>query len=80
MTVVLLSVTVILLLPGGAPFLLRLCSGALILMALAIVYALWGTAALWVIGGLAAFVAGAFAYALVIELGRPRKRLLSGGR
>lgn len=58
MMIALLSVIVILLLPGGAPFLMRLCSGVLILMSLAIGYVLWGTAALWVIGGLAGFVAG----------------------
>lgn len=80
MTLALLSVIAILLLPGGAPFLMRLCSGALILMSLAIVYALYGPAALWIIGGLAAVVAGAFVYALLMELMRPRKRLLSGGR
>lgn len=80
MLIALLSVIVILLLPGGAPFLMRLCSGAFILMSLGIVYALYGTAALWIICGLAAIVAGAFVYALFIELMRPRKRLLSGGR
>lgn len=80
MIAVLLSFIVVLLLPGGAPFLMRLCSGVLILMSLAIVYALYGTAAFWIIGGLAAVVAGAFVYALLMELMRPRKRLLSGGR
>lgn len=80
MVIALLSVIVILLLPGGGPFLMCLCSGALILLGLAIAYALWGAVALWVVGGLAAFIAGAFVYALIVELRRPRKRFLSGGR
>ena len=80
MVIALLSVIVILLLPGGAPFLMRLCSGALILIGLAIAYVLWGSAALWVVGGIAAFIAGAFIFALIRDLARPRKRLLSGDR
>lgn len=80
MTVVpLVTVIVILLLPGGVPFLIRLCSATLIMLGLAIAYALWSSAALWAIGGLAAIVAGAFVYALVTGLSRPRKRFLSGG-
>ena len=80
MLLALLSTIVILLLPGGAPFVMRLCSAALILLGLAIAYALWGSVALWVVGGLAAFIAGGFVYALIIELRRPRKRYLSGER
>lgn len=80
MVIALLSVIVILLLPGGAPFLMRLCSGALILIGLAIAYVLWGSAALWAVGGIAAFIAGAFIFALICDLARPRKRLLGGGR
>lgn len=80
MVIALLSVIVILLLPGGAPFLMRLWSGALILIGLAIAYVLWGSAALWVVGGIAAFIAGAFIFALIRDLARPRKRLLSGDR
>lgn len=80
MSLVLLAVIGIVLLPGGAPLLTRLSSSALILLGLAIAYALWGPAALWVIGGLAALIAGAFVYALVADLSRPRKRYLGGGR
>lgn len=80
MTVPLVAVIVILLLPGTAPIFLRLCSGAVILMGLAAAYALFGSVAVWVVGGFAAFIAGAFVYALVIELEQPRKRFLSGGR
>jgi hypothetical protein len=80
MIIALLGAILILLLPGGAPFLMRLCSGALILMGLGIAYAFWGTVAVWIIGSFAAFIAGAFGYALINELSRPRKRFLSGGR
>jgi hypothetical protein len=76
----LLTVIVILLLPGGVPFLVRLCSMTLILLMLAVAYARWGSVALWTVGGLAAIIAGTFIYVLLIELGRPRKRFLSGGR
>jgi hypothetical protein len=79
MIVTLLAVTVILLLPGGAPFLIRLCSAAAILIGLGAAFALWGPLAAWVVGGLAAFIAGAFVYAFVVELKKPRKRFLSGG-
>jgi hypothetical protein len=52
----------------------------LILLMLAVAYARWGSVALWTVGGLAAIIAGTFIYVLLIELGRPRKRFLSGGR
>lgn len=81
MTVVaLLTVIVILLLLGGLPFLMRLCSAALILLGLTVAHALWSSAGIWAIGGVAASVAGVFIYALVNELSRPRKRFLSGGK
>lgn len=76
----LLIVMAILLLPGGVPFLMRLCSGTLVLLGLAVAYAHWGSAALWTVGVLSAMLAGAYIYALIIEVGRPRKRFLSGGR
>lgn len=80
MVIALLSVIVILLLPGGAPFLMRLCSGALILIGLAIAYVLWGSAALWVVGALAAIVAGAFFYTVIHDLARSQTRRSGGGR
>lgn len=76
----LLTVMAILLLPGGVPFLVRLYSGTLVLLGIAVAYAQWGSAVLWTVGALAAMLAGAFIYALIIEVGRPRKRFLSGGR
>lgn len=80
MIVALLAVIVILLLPGGAPFIARLCTGILILIGLLCAHVLWGSVAFWVIGGVAVIVTGAFVYALIVELARPRRRYLSGGR
>lgn len=79
MVIALLAVIVILLVPGGAPFLGRLCSAIVLLLSLGCAYALWGAPALWVVAGFAVIIAGAFVYAAVAELRRPRKRLLSGG-
>src|SRR5690348_2316561 len=58
---------------------MRLCSGAAIFMGLGGTYALWSSVAIWMVGALAAFIAGALVYAAPTELCRPRKRFLSGG-
>ena len=42
---------------------MRLCSGAAIFMGLGGTYALWSSVAIWMVGALAAFIAGALVYA-----------------
>ena len=80
MIVALLIVIVILLLPGGVPFIARLCTVALYLVGCLIAYAIWGRAFIWVAATFAVVIVGAFVYAFVIDLRKPRKRFLTGGR
>lgn len=80
MIVALLIVIVILVLPGGAPFIARLCTVALFLVGCLFAYAIWGQGFIWVAATFAVVIVGAFVYAFLSDLRKPRKRLLSGGR
>lgn len=80
MIATLLFVIVILLLPGGAPFIARLCTIALYLIGCVIAYTIWGRAFIWVAATFAFVIVGAFVYAFVSDFRKPRKRFLSGGR
>lgn len=78
MILVLLIIIIILLLPGGVSFLARLWSAVSMLIGLAVAYALWGTAAFWVIGVFATILLGVLVFAWVFERARPRRLLGSG--
>jgi hypothetical protein len=80
MVVALLAVIVILLLPGGAHFIARLCTVALYLIGCVIAYAIWGPGFVWAVATFAVVIVGAFVHAFLSDLRKPRKRFLTGGR